>query len=89
MKLLTAEELAAALGVSISTIHRNVKFGMPRRKFGSRTVRYDLDECRNWGERNCQSEKIEKAVGTSSFVSRTNAFTDVCRRVQLRVMPST
>lgn len=87
-RLITAEELAAALGVSITTVHRNVNAGMPRRKFGSRTVRYDLEECKKWGLENCQSVKTKKDSGTSNFALKTNAFTDVCRKVQLRVMPS-
>lgn len=45
--LLTAKELAARLGVSVSLIQRLSAGGrIPRYTFGRRTIRYDLDEVR-------------------------------------------
>lgn len=86
---LTRQQLCAALTISESTVRRLELDGMPYTPVGIRAKRYDLDECKKWlRENQCQSGQTSKAGGTSGLWSGVNAFTESCRKVQLRVMPS-
>lgn len=86
--MLTPAELAAALRVSTRTVARWDAEGCPCEWAGSRR-RYDLAAVKAWNrERACQSEKTATAAITPKFASAAAAFTDACRSVQLRVMPS-
>jgi predicted DNA-binding transcriptional regulator AlpA len=89
MSELTRQQLCAALGVSESSIYRAEQDGLPYTPIGKRTKRYDLDECKRWFRgRLCQSGQTRQDVGTSASWSTGAAFTESCRRVHLRVMPS-
>jgi phage terminase Nu1 subunit (DNA packaging protein) len=89
-RLHTAAELAALLRCSERTVARLVIDGMPSILVRGRRV-YDAADCLRWmRERDaaCRSDKTPKADGTSKCASVVDAFTDACRRAQLRVMPS-
>jgi phage terminase Nu1 subunit (DNA packaging protein) len=89
MSELTRQQLCAALGVSESTIRRLEQDGLPFTPVGSRSKRYNLDECKRWLKVNqCQSGKTKPAANTSALWSAGNAFTESCRKTHLRVMPS-
>jgi phage terminase Nu1 subunit (DNA packaging protein) len=86
--MLTPAELAAALKVSTRTVARWDSDGCPCDWAGTRR-RYDLAAVKAWNrERACQSEKTQPAAITPKFASAAAAFTDACRSVQVRVMPS-
>ena len=86
--MMTPAELAATMGVSTRTVARWDADGCPCEWAGSRR-RYDLAAVKAWNrERACQSEKTQPAATTPRFASAAAAFTDACRSVQLRVMPS-
>lgn len=87
MSMLTPAELAAALRVSERTVSRMVIDGCPSMLVGSRR-RFDLVAVTTWTQqRACQPAKTPKATGTPKRASAENAFTDVSRKVHLRVMP--
>jgi phage terminase Nu1 subunit (DNA packaging protein) len=91
-RLHTGAELAALLRCSERTVARLVIDGMPSILVRGRRV-YDAAECLRWmRERDaaapCPSDKTQKAAGTLRSASVVGAFTDACRRAQLRVMPS-
>ena len=86
------ERLAAELGVSASTIQRLRRLGLPSIPAGPRTRRYDPDACKAWLQSNeelvCPSSAPRPVAMKSPSASAASAFTDVCRQVQVRVMPS-
>lgn len=85
---LTRQQLCAALGISESTVYRLEQGGLPYTPIGIRGKRYNLAECKAWlRENQCQSGK-KTASGTSGSWSAGSGFTDACRKVHLRVMPS-
>lgn len=91
MSELTRAQLAAAMGVSDSTIARWLRAGLPHTPVGLRGKRFDLAEVRAWLREQyqpCQSGQTSKGVGTSASWSMASAFTESSRRLQLRVMPS-
>ena len=89
MTELNRQQLCAALGISESTVRRLELSGLPCTPVGIRSKRYDLAECKAWLKVNqCQSGTIKRAVSTSALWSVDKEFTESCRRVQLRVMPS-
>jgi len=87
---LNRQQICAALGVSESTIRRLEQAGLPYTPVGVRSKRYDLDECKNWlKEHNqCPSGMIKTEESTSALRRAGTEFTESCRKVQLRVMPS-
>jgi len=87
---ITRQQLCAALGVSEATIRRRELDGLPVLAVGSRSKRYDLDECRQWLKENqpCQSGQTKTAASMLGSWSAAKEFTESCRKVQLRVMPS-
>ena len=87
---LNRQQICTALGVSESTIRRLEQQGMPYTPVGVRSKRYDLAECKQWLKDNqvCQSGKIKRVSSTSESWSMAKEFTESCRKVQLRVMPS-
>ena len=87
---LNRQQICAALGVSESTIRRLEQAGLPYTPVGARSKRYDLEECKSWlkGNQICQSGKTARVNSTSESWSMAKEFTESCRKVQLRVMPS-
>ncbi|TNC78313.1 hypothetical protein FHI69_03215 [Janthinobacterium lividum] len=87
---LNRQQICAALGVSESTIRRLEQAGLPYTPVGVRSKRYDLEECKNWLKENnqCPSGMTKKVGSTSASWSMAKEFTESCRKVQLRVMPS-
>jgi predicted DNA-binding transcriptional regulator AlpA len=86
---LSRQQLCAALGISESTVMRLEKIGLPFTPIGSRGKRYDLAEVKRWLRGNqCQSGPTTKVDSTSALWSAGRAFTDACRKVQVRGMPS-
>lgn len=86
---LTRQQLCARLQVSESTVRRLELLGLPVMRAGPKSPRYDLAEVKKWlREHQCQSGQTNKAVSMSESWSAANEFTDACRKVQLRVMPS-
>lgn len=88
--VLTPAELAAHLRVSERTVSRMVAEGCPCMLAGRRP-RFDLSRVTLWMEEQaskCRSEKTHKAAGMQKHAYSADAFTDACRRVQVRAMPS-
>ena len=87
---LTRQQLCAELGISESTVRRLEHLGLPYTPVGLRAKRYDIAEVKKWLRENqpCQSGQIKQAGCTSVSWSAAKEFTDACRKVQLRVMPS-
>lgn len=89
---LTTEQLAVRLGVSSRQIQRLATLGLPSIPVGARARRYDPVACEEWLQANrellCPSTQRPPAAGKSLSASAASAFTDECRRVRLRVMPS-
>lgn len=86
--MLTAAELAAHFRISERTVARLVADGCPSILAGSRR-RFDLAAVTAWmTERACPPAKTQTVAGTRRSASAGAAFTDACRQVHLRVMPS-
>jgi hypothetical protein len=89
MSELTRQQLCAELTISESTVMRLEKEGLPFTPIGKKGKRYDLAEVKGWlRERGCQSGPIKKELSTSALWSAGRAFTDACRKVQVRGLPS-
>ncbi len=56
----TKKEIAEILGVSISTINKYVKQGMPYYKFTHKLIRFKLEEVYEWVEKYQIVYKINK-----------------------------
>lgn len=84
---LTRQQLCAELSISESTIRRLELIGLPYTPIGIRGKRYDLAEVKTWLKQ-CQYIKTNSGEHTSRSWSAANAFTDLCRKAHLRVMPS-
>ena len=83
--MLKPAELAAALRISVRQVQR---LRLPYTPTGKRGKVYDLDECRRFlRETECLSSEPQRG-GTLASASTINAYTDACRRVQVRAMPS-
>lgn len=88
---LNRQQLCVAMSVSDSTVGRWLAAGLPYTPIGQRGKRFDLAECRAWLREHyetCQPGQTNKAAATSASWSTASAFTESCRRVHLRVMPS-
>ncbi len=86
--MMTPAELAAYYKVSEKTIARMTADGMPSRLIGARR-RYDLAEVEAWTkERACRPGKPLAICSTRKPASSGSAYTDFCRKVRVRVMPS-
>jgi phage terminase Nu1 subunit (DNA packaging protein) len=90
MTELTRQQLCATLAISESTVRRLERVGLPFTPIGRRGKRYDAAEVRNWLRRTqqCQSGPTKTDELTSALWSAGSAFTDACRKVQVRGMPS-
>jgi excisionase family DNA binding protein len=91
MSELTLQQLCATLAVSESTVRRWVKDGLPYTPIGIRTKRFNIENTRAWlRERQaaCQSGQTNRGGDMSASWSTASAFTEYCRKTQLRVMPS-
>lgn len=88
--MLTPAELAAALRVSERTVARMVIDGCPSMLVGSRR-RFDLAAVTAWCTARAKAGPQVKALPVTSSRQASvdaNAYTDACRRMRLRVMPS-
>jgi hypothetical protein len=89
MSDLTRQQLCAQLAISESTVRRLELVGLPYTPIGKKGKRYDLAEVRRWlREHQCQSGPTKTELSTSALWSAGRAFTDACRKVQVRGMPS-
>jgi phage terminase Nu1 subunit (DNA packaging protein) len=85
----TRQQLCAALSISESTVRRLELVGLPFTPIGVRGKRYDAAEVKRWlRENGCQSGQTKTVELTSALWSAGHAFTDACRKVQVRGMPS-
>jgi hypothetical protein len=88
MSDLTRQQLCAQLAISESTVRRLEQVGLPFTPVGIRGKRYDLAEVKTWlRKQKCQLGS-KTAAATSVSWSGASEFTALCRRAQLRVMPS-
>jgi hypothetical protein len=86
---LTRQQLCAELAISESTVRRLELEGLPFTPVGVRGKRYDLAEVKAWLRKHqCQPGQTRTAAVTPQSWSGASAFTERCRKVQLRVMPS-
>lgn len=88
--LLTPEDLAAHLRVSVRTVARMVDDGCPSILAGRRR-RFDLATVTQWMQGRaieCRSDRTPKDAGTPRLAFDAADFTAASRRVQLRAMPS-
>lgn len=87
--MLSPAQLAAHMGVSARTVARWDAAGCPCEWAGKRR-RYDVEAVKAWNreQRTCQQDKTPRAAGTPRPALTVAAFTENCRRVQLRVMPA-
>lgn len=88
--MLTPAELAAHFRTSERTVARMVLDGCPSILVGRRR-RFDLAAVTAWmTERasTCPSDKTPKADGMPKSALTVAAFTDACRKVQVRAMPN-
>lgn len=86
---LTRQQLCAKLAISESTVRRLELEGLPYTPVGVRGKRYDLAEVKGWLRKHqCQPGSTKTAAATSASWSGASEFTARCRKVQLRVMPS-
>lgn len=88
MSDITRQQLCAALGISESTVRRLELDGLPFTPVGRRAKRYNLAEVKGWLRANCRSGLTKTGAYTSASWPAGAAFTDACRRVHLRVLPS-
>lgn len=89
MSEMNRQQLCAALSISESTVRRLEQLGLPYTPVGKRSHRYDLDECKTWLKANPPNTEARIAGATSkSLADAADAFTESCRHVKLRVMPS-
>ena len=89
MNDLTRQQLCAALGISESTVRRLELLGLPCTPVGSRAKRYNLPEVKQWlRENQCQSGRTKREEFALQSWPKASEFTDACRKVHLRVMPS-
>jgi hypothetical protein len=88
MSEMTRQQLCAELAISESTVRRLELAGLPFTPVG-RSKRYDLVECKAWLRgRQCQPGQINEDADTFAVKSMAGVFTELSRRVHLRVMPS-
>lgn len=88
MSELTRQQLCAELAISESTVRRLELDGLPYTRLRARK-RYDLAEVKRWLRgRECQSGPTKTELSTSALWSAGRAFTDACRKVQVRGLPS-
>jgi hypothetical protein len=88
MSDITRQQLCAALGISESTVRRLELDGLPYTPVGRRAKRYNLAEVKGWLRANCRSGLTKTGGCTSASWPAGAEFTAACRRVHLRVLPS-
>ena len=90
--MLTPEQLAGHLGISLRQVQRLRAAGMPAIPVGARAVRYDPASCTAWLQANeatlCRTASTPAAGTRSVSASAASAYTAACRRAQVRVTPS-
>lgn len=89
MSELNRQQLCAALGISESTVRRLELNGLPCTPVGSRSKRYNLEECKAWLRAN-PVQPTRAAVPTQSTEMKRaeREFIERCKNVKLRVRPS-
>lgn len=90
MSEMNRQQICAALNVSESTIRRLEQVGLPYTAVGVRSKRYDLAECKAWLRTNppTKSGMTLNASPGKELIKAAKKFTEECRGVKLRVMPS-
>lgn len=88
---LNRAQLAAAMGVSDSTVGRWLAAGLPHTPIGVRGKRFDLAECRAWLRSQyplMQPAQASKPANKSMLQSPAATYTEAAGRVHQRVKPS-
>lgn len=87
--MLNPAEAASALGISVRQLQRLSAAGLPFTPVGTKAKRYDLQECRIWLKANptCLSNRPQAGASRSLSAGTIAAYTDACRRAQVRVTP--
>lgn len=89
MSMLNKLQLCAELGVSESTVRRLEQARLPYTPVGSRSHRYDLQECKSWLQQNegalHQTSRSEPSISLSKAAKE---YLDASGKMKLRVMPS-
>lgn len=92
MGFLTTEQLAVHLGVSTRQIQRLAAFGMPSVPVGTRARRYDPEVCVAWlqvnGDALNGTARRPQRASTRLSDAAAVAYSEQCRKVRLRVLPS-
>lgn len=90
MSEMNRQQICAALGVSESTIRRLEQVGLPYTPVGKRAKRYDLAESKAWLRANqeCLTGSTTATPNLSEVWAAGKEFSEYCRKVKLRVMPS-
>jgi len=89
MAELTRQQLCAALGISESTVRRLELSGLPCTPVGSRSKRYNLEECKAWLRANpMQPARTTSPTQSPELRRAGREFIERCKNVKLRVMPS-
>jgi hypothetical protein len=84
------QQICVALGVSESTVRRLEQAGLPFTPVGPRSKRYNFDECKTW-LRDTYRPVVEQPGGHTSAANLSRIgreFSESCRKVRLRVTPS-
>lgn len=88
---LNRAQLAAAMGVSDSTVGRWLAAGLPHTPIGVRGKRFDLAECRAWLRSQyplMQPVQASNPAGRPALQSAAATYTAAAGGMRLRVKPS-
>ena len=88
MSMLNRQQICAELGVSESTIRRLEQNGLPYTPVGSRSHRYDLDECKDWLQANEGAFGPQARTRPEAAWKPSKDFTEAFKKIKLRVYPS-
>jgi phage terminase Nu1 subunit (DNA packaging protein) len=89
MSELNRQQLCAALGISESTVRRLELSGLPCTPVGTRSKRYNLEECKAWLRSNpITPKKSVKDMSDTALQRAGRQYMDSVKKVKLRVMPS-
>ena len=92
MDALNRQQICAALGVSESTIRRLEHLGLPYTPVGSRSKRYDLDECKQWLRQNegALTAKLPPLFApiTKEMRKMEREYVESAKKSKLRAYPS-
>lgn len=89
MSELNRQQLCATLSISESTVRRLEALGLPYTPVGSRSKRYNLDECKEWLRANAGALGPQPRPARMPTTSASHReFLEKCKNVKLRVYPS-